>query len=70
MFSFPSQSLFVTLFFFFSPFTQKEINFIDMLGFYDCGVHVLNMATEHFSLLIFLFNQLSSFFLKEKTRLL
>lgn len=43
--------------------------FIDMLGFCDCGVHVLNIATEHFSLLIFLFNQLSSFFLKKKPRL-
>lgn len=69
--SLPSPSLFVTHFvvvFFFS-FPQSEINFIDTLGFYDCGVHVLNMATEHFSLLILLFKQLSSIFLKKKIKL-
>lgn len=70
--SLPNPSLFVTLFFllfFHFSFPQQEMNFSDMLGFYDCGVHVLNTATEHFSLLILLFKQLSSFFLKKKTKL-
>lgn len=64
----PYLSLILLLFFFFS-FPQSEINFIDTLGFYDCGVHVLNMATEHFCLLILLFKQLSSIFLKKKIKL-